>query len=549
MAAMSAAPGAATFAHSNTSQGNHAGWKSHPDHHDEYAQDQDLDSPYGSARDPLSAQDVNTHRDPFAKRDPNEPFPATRDPFAKRDPNEPFPATKDPFAKRDPNEPFPATKEANGGRMSRPENKRSHTDGSIPLDDEENGWIHRDKLAKIESEELQAAGIILPKPRSQSRPRRDRSTDKANGPKRSTDSSEPLPRSRKNSTMTTGSVDKGSDPDQGASWDFRRPDEIAEDPNEYWITSESLGPKGSRIPVAKVSPAPIPLDYLERDAPVPRKMSGTLALPDDEFSLTTLKPRSRSNSAVLDEAIKMAATQPRSTSENSPKKPAGTGKKPTTASARSASANGRGATTRPKTRSGPGRDKGSTARPTTRSGELSPVTKSPEGEPPWMVSAYKPDPRLPPDQQLLPTVARRLQQEQWEKEGKFGNTYDKEFRPLNEQEHLRPHEGPKSPQPEAETEGRNDEWPLRPSEGRAEAKSPTPSRPGTSSYSTMPRLNSKAGAHPPVSSPRLSQAPQLQQMPSNPTSQITRVPTQPEQPPMQEKQEEKKDGCGCCVIM
>lgn len=76
----------------------------------EYAQDQDLDSPYGSARDPLSAQDVNTHRDPFAKRDPNEPFPATRDPFAKRDPNEPFPATKDPFAKRDPNEPFPATK-------------------------------------------------------------------------------------------------------------------------------------------------------------------------------------------------------------------------------------------------------------------------------------------------------------------------------------------------------------------------------------------------------------------------------------------------------
>ncbi|KAK6836817.1 hypothetical protein PG987_007312 [Apiospora arundinis] len=501
MAAMSAAPGAATFAHSNTSQGNHAGWKSHPDHHDEYAQDQDLDSPYGSARDPLSAQDVNTHRDPFAKRDPNEPFPATRDPFAKRDPNEPFPATKDPFAKRDPNEPFPATKEANGGRMSRPENKRSHTDGSIPLDDEENGWIHRDKLAKIESEELQAAGIILPKPRSQSRPRRDRSTDKANGSKRSTDSSEPLPRSRKNSTMTTGSVDKGSDPDQGASWDFRRPDEIAEDPNEYWITSD------------------------------PRKMSGTLALPDDEFSLTTLKPRSRSNSAVLDEAIKMAATQPRSTSENSPKKPAGTGKKPTTASARSASANGRGATTRPKTRSGPGRDKGSTARPTTRSGELSPVTKSPEGEPPWMVSAYKPDPRLPPDQQLLPTVARRLQQEQWEKEGKFGNT------------------GRNPPQPEAETEGRNDEWPLRPSEGRAEAKSPTPSRPGTSSYSTMPRLNSKAGAHPPVSSPRLSQAPQLQQMPSNPTSQITRVPTQPEQPPMQEKQEEKKDGCGCCVIM
>ena len=27
-----------------------------------------------------------------------------------------------------------------------------------------------------------------------------------------------------------------------------------------------------------------------------------------------------------------------------------------------------------------------------------------EGDPPWMVSAYTPDPRLPPDQQLLPTA-------------------------------------------------------------------------------------------------------------------------------------------------
>ncbi|KAK8079228.1 hypothetical protein PG994_003035 [Apiospora phragmitis] len=525
---MSAAPGATTFAHSNTCQGNHAGWKSHSDHHDEYTHDADQDSTYGSARDPLYTQDENAYRDPFAKRDPNEPFPAT----------------KEAFAKRDPNEAFPATKEANGGRTSRPENKRSHTDGHpVSLEDEENKWIHRDKLAKIESEELQAAGITLPKPRSQSRPRRDRSTDKANGPRRL----------RKNSTPTTGSAEKASDHEQGGSWDFRLPDEIAEDPNEYWITSESLGPKGSRIPIAKVSPAPIPLDYLERDAPVPRKLSGTLALPDDDFSLTNLKPRSRSNSAVLDEVTKLHAAQPRSTSEASPKKTPAAGKKTIPAAARSASANGngRGATARPKTRSGPGRDKGSTtARPGTRSGELSPVAKSPEGEPPWMVSAYKPDPRLPPDQQLLPTVARRLQQEQWEKEGKFGNTYDKEFRPLNEQEHSRPPERQSQPEPEPVEEGTTDEWPLRAGEGRAETKSPTPSRPGTSSYSTMPRLNSKSSHHPPVAtSPRSPAAPQLNRVPSNP-SQITRIPTQPEQPPVQEKQEEKKEaGCGCCVIM
>ncbi|KAK8063326.1 hypothetical protein PG996_007978 [Apiospora saccharicola] len=547
---MSAAPGAAAFSHSNTSQGNHAGWKSHSDHHDEYSHDADHDSTYGSAKDPLYLQDENVYRDPFAKRDPNEPFPAT----------------KEALAKQDPNELFSTTKEVDGGRKSRPENKRAHTDGAqVSLKDEENKWIHRDKLAKIESEELQAAGIILPKPRSRSRPSRDRSTDKAsrdrstdkaNGSRRATDASDhqPVPRSRKSSTPITGSVEKVSDHDQGGSWDFRLPDEIAEDPNEYWITSESLGPKGSRIPVAKVSAAPIPLDYLERDAPVPRKRSGSLALPNDDFLLTNPKPRSRSNSAVLDEVIKMPAAQQRSTSEASPKKLASATKKPTPASARSASANGRGGTTRPKTRSGPGRENGSTtARPGTRSGELSPISKSPEGEPPWMVSAYKPDPRLPPDQQLLPTVARRLQQEKWEKEGKFGNTYDKEFRPLNEQEHLQPPEvlkaQPDTEQQQQQPEERADEWPLRAGEGRQEPKSPTPSRPGTGSYSTMPRLNSKSSQHPPVSSPRSPVAPQLNRMSSNP-SQMTRIPTQPEQPPVQEKEEEKKEaGCGCCVIM
>ncbi|KAK7959403.1 uncharacterized protein PG986_004257 [Apiospora aurea] len=518
---MSAAPGAAAFAHSNTSQGNHAGWKSHSDQHDEHAHDADHDSTYGSAKDPLYLQDENAYRDPFAKRDPNEPFPAT----------------KEALARRDPNEPFPATKEANGGRIGRPENKRAHTDGHIvSLDDEENKWIHRDKLAKIESEELQAAGIILPKPRSQSRP--PQRPEHRHGQWVET----------KNSTQTSAAAEKTSDPDQGGSWDCRRPDEIAEDPNEYWITSESLGPKGSRIPVAKVSPAPIPLDYLERDAPVPRKMSGTLALPDDDFSLTNLKPRSRSNSLVLDEVTKLSSAQQRVASDNSPKK-APVPKKTIPAAARSASAN-RTNNTRPKTRSGTGRDKNSTARPGTRSGELSP--KSPEGEPPWMVSAYKPDPRLPPDQQLLPTVARRLQQEQWEKEGKFGNTYDKEFRPLNEQEHLRPPETQKAqqqPEPEPEPEERADEWPLRAGEGRAEAKSPTPSRPGTSSYSTMPRLNSKSSQHPPISSPRSPSIPQQNRMSAAP-SQITRVPTQPEQPPVQEKEEAKKEGgCGCCVIM
>lgn len=37
-------------------------------------------------------------------------------------------------------------------------------------------------------------------------------------------------------------------------------------------------------------------------------------------------------------------------------------------------------------------------------------------------------------------MARRLQQEQWEREGKFGNVYDKDFRPLTDEGFLKPPE-------------------------------------------------------------------------------------------------------------
>jgi hypothetical protein len=57
---------------------------------------------------------------------------------------------------------------------------------------------------------------------------------------------------------------------------------------------------------------------------------------------------------------------------------------------------------------------------------------------------YKPDPRLPPDQQMLPTHAKRLAQEQWEKEGKTGTVYDRDFRLLNTEEF------PENPQPQLE---------------------------------------------------------------------------------------------------
>lgn len=401
---------------------------------------------------------------------------------------------------------------------------------------EQSKWIHRDKLAKIESEELQAAGIVLPRIRAASRPRRDRSQDKGSLQRRDTDSSlhgPTVPQSRKNSVQSDWAPET-----EVPAWDLRLPDEIAEDANEqYWIQGGTGSIKSSKIPVAKVSPAPIPNDYLDRDAPMSRKAShGTLLDDDQSFSLSKTRTPSGS-SHLLDDSPPKGQAAKRTAGEGSPKKAAHPRKPSGPAKM--------GAQGRPKTRSGSASaDKGrstSTTRPTTRSGEI----RVPEGDPPWMISAYKPDPRLPPDQQLLPTVAKRLQQEKWESEGKFGNVYDTEFRPLNEQELLKPPELQKSKAPAEEPE-QNPEWPLR-----AEAKSPTiGSRPGTSSYSTMPKIQDKPQISP-MPSPRIG-APPIQPQPQpQPKPEPEPQPAEERRPePLEVVEEKKKEsGCGCCLVM
>lgn len=403
-----------------------------------------------------------------------------------------------------------------------PRTKRAMDGTILTYDDENSKWIHRDKLAKIENEELQAAGIILPRPRTQSRPRRDRSQDKSSSRRRgTTDSAEQQhrPRSRKNSDLGHERTPELEVP----AWDFRLPEEIAEDPGEYFVTNGSG--RGTRIPVAKQSPVPIPVDYIDRNAPMQRTSS--FALLDEEASISYPKARSRSNSIakVLDDPPKPLVTK-RSVTDGSPKK--------TTTALRKTSAPTKSTTqSRPKTRSGTTARSSSATRPTTRSGDAS--TRAPEGDPPWMISAYQPDPRLPPEQQLLPTVAKRLQQEKWEQEGAFGSVYDKEFRPLNKDNFARPPEVEKTQEPEERTQ---DEWPLKPE--LTLTRVPTPSRPGTSSYSTMPKIQD-APAMSPLGSPR-SMHPLQPQIDA-----AVRIPEPPEQEKPVEKP--KKSGCGCCVVM
>ncbi|RGP60398.1 hypothetical protein FLONG3_10864 [Fusarium longipes] len=431
------------------------------------------------------------------------------------------------------------------------ETEDEYSRNAVPIDqspDEGSKWIHRDKLARIESEELQAAGIYMPRARNHSKPRRGERDRSRSAMRRGTDTSET--RSRKNSTA----VDARSPETGGEAWDLRTPEEIAEEENNaYFHPNNHKG--GSRIPVAKVSPVPISIDRFERASIASRKTSSS---PENERTLTYEKTRpgsahmmKASDAVSINSNLNSSLPAPKRTAtENpSPKKNAN-GPRKTSAPSKAGTTG-----SRPKTRSGSVGNSISTTRPSTRSGELSPGNKAPEGDPPWMINSYKPDPRLPPDQQLLPTVARRLQQEKWEKEGKFGDVYDKDFRPLNDNALGREHNdhinrsGDETETKEKQENQPEGEWPLK----LEPTKSPTHRAGG---YSTMPKISDKP-ANSPLPSPRTPMSPNAPLSPTGPVQeqpkeeQSTEQPVQ-QQPPPQRQQpadDDSKGGCGCCVVM
>lgn len=408
------------------------------------------------------------------------------------------------------------------GRVGRTEGGAHKRGKGEDSSDEESKWIHRDKLAKIESEELQAAGIILPGSRgsrSRSRPRRDRSQ----------------------STTRLAADGTRKRKDSSIAFDSKTPDTNAAIngwANEADDDQPARPTTGSRIPVPKKSPA------------LPRTRDNS---PEElDKKIDSSKARSRSNSITL------KSLEPSPTLKSQPIKRAGTdasAKKSTPSSAtRKASAPAK--TIPPEARGKPkpkqksttnGSGSGSGTRPSTRDGLRDSTTgpKQMEGDPPWMINAYKPDPRLPPDQQLLPTVARRLAQERWEQEGKFGNIYDKDFRPLTDDGYLQPPMGGTSTGDNIvsqEIEARVDEWPL---------KSPEPKSPSSvgrsSTYSTMPRIQDKPPSHQsPLPSPR---PPQTQMAPPTPQLEVTRVPDVEKAEDIKGKDAKKKEGCGCCIVM
>lgn len=382
-------------------------------------------------------------------------------------------------------------------------------------------WIHRDKLAKIESEELHQATILFQRRTGESKSSagRGRSHDSQQSTSPAVEYSEPWP-DLKGASKHHNEEDND---DERRYWDLRRPEEIAADDAAASIYSHpSLGKSASRIPISTASP--VPISGTGRDSRGPRSRAAT-----DEDDDRSSRGRRASEPINTDQDTTTPSPSIRpgsrgfSTTQNTPAK-----KQPTGSTNRKTSAppaNRKPSASTPRSRAVSGN-----TRPTTRGGDNRPPTavNRPEGDPPWLATMYKPDPRLPPDQQMLPTLARKMQQEQWEKEGRTPNTYDRNFAPLA----VHPPDAPPvpslrpDPDPEQQPYDSRERQDLPPSP----PKSPELSRPPTSTgYSTMPRVQDPA--------PALNLNP-------NWTPPIITATKEPK-----EAKAKKDKSCGCCIVM
>lgn len=446
-------------------------------------------------------------------------------------------------------------------------------------------WIHRDKLAEIEIQEMQEAGIDV-KPyrrsvsagpgtsarssRSQSRSRRqskDKTTEQMTDEEYTAAYPTPEDVERKRIPTIPAADEEEFDPARDA--EFRTPEEVAAVDFGPTRSNNVIRPSTSRIPVSKASPVPVPATVVDRDSPLPRSRGNSNAWsgnPNWDEMQYARKARSNSigSQALLDDdgvrtPPRPGSSNPGSSNENNspPKSRVANKSTPTSRKASTPTTAQQHRTTSSK----------ENARPVSRGHQSRPSTsaRAPEGEAPWIATMYKPDPRLPPDQQMLPTHAKRLMQEQWEKEGKTGTAYDRDLRlindtqiPANQQKPptspLQPlspshintisHDPnipapalsptfahPTSPDPNQPT------WPLTP-------KSETPSRPGTSGgYRITPTITTPPAIQKSPSPANVSGTAPPTAQPHNPTQRI---------PDYDEKDDEtgkKKGGCGCCVVM
>ena len=448
-----------------------------------------------------------------------------------------------------------------GHRTPNASNTNVNVDSDIPenmyTEDDPEGWVHRDKLAKIEAEELQAAGINLasarrPMSKRGARVRSSSSNEGQNSQERQKSQGREEKRQR---------IESPVEEEEGEhhNWDLRSPAEIAADGGADEAAALSpiysnplLRKSGSRIPVLTSSPLPIPQEHIERETPLPRSRTASVNQIDSPESIgSRLRPRGASvgSQVLLDEGEPVNATPTpgyvdgggKASANCSPTK-SKDGKN--LAATPATAVNGTRKVTPAKSKIAtpsktPTPTTSPNARPVTRSGDPDrPKTaiNRPEGDPPWLATMYKPDPRLPPDQQIIPTHAKRLQSAQWTEEGADARVYDTEFKPAGAiQAEFLPKE-PQTPSPPVREKVEEEKmaWPLKPM-----ASVRSNERPGTSgsahgSYGIMPKVAQSPPAGVQMSSPRSSNF--------APGSGLR------QQLPPEEKEE--KSGCGgCCVVM
>ncbi|KAJ4304689.1 40S ribosomal protein S12 [Kalmusia sp. IMI 367209] len=451
--------------------------------------------------------------------------------------------------------------EKNSASKSRGRKKgtKKNPPGWVEAEKDESNWIHRDKLKEIETKELEEFSMRMGRAsrsnsRSQSAARnqsRGRANSELTDPTTNGDDRNEYPR-----MISPIPAEDEEEDSQHTGWDIRSPAEIEAEREQYAARNNHVvRPSTSRIPVAKTSPLPVPHNFVDRDQPLPRPRNGSGNWDSIAASGARVRSGSVSSQLLLDEpnAFGEFGKSPVQSNFSTPTSPV-TGQTPkaktpgkTTPASRKTSgqksqSKPRNASAGPRTSSGsspvkrPGTSGGAVSRPTT--------SHRPEGEAPWLATMYKPDPRLPPDQQIIPTHAKRMQQEQWETEGRVGSMYDKDFRLLNTDEF--PDKRASQIQPiDLEKAQADQTWPL-----------PSPDKPTVEPIDTTVRSPTNEQGKFKLT-PTIPQSPSFPRAPSRtqerpgktapPIAPVTpkdsiRLPEPPSEP------EKEKKGC-CCIVM
>lgn len=443
------------------------------------------------------------------------------------------------------------------GKMGPPASVRGRgakktTTGS-PMDPEadQNNWIHRDKLKEIEIREMEEAGFRVGRTsrsnsRSQSTTRRARdraNSELAEGLQNGDDRYE-----RRVVSTIPAEDEEAMGVQQHHAWSPTSSEDPAPEMQSPSLrTSHTVRPSTSRIPLPKTSGIPVPAAVADRDAPLPRSRTGS-ANWNGDIAAAGARVRSGSiGSQVLlddftdDKKLGHTRNNSSSASGSSMKQPPRSPVKAKTPGKPTAAAGARKTSTTARTTGKTRQVSGANKRPGTSGNAVSRPTTGhrPEGEAPWIATMYKPDPRLPPDQQIIPTHAKRMQQEQWENEGRVGSMYDTDFRLLNTEEMG----GQRLSQidPVAlEKERENGQWPLS-----SPDKQPSPS-----GEKAEPAVDKS----PAVEQPQFKLTPTIPQSPCVPSpkpASIKRVPSEkPKTTRVPESTEEVPEKKGkCCIVM